>query len=513
MNQFWQLSSALALITLFAPHVQAQNFGPRSWKSYVPGDGRAVSAASKSAVDEAPLAEEDLPPIVAGNARARTIQTSAVKPGAMPRAQHELTSYYDDNDNNTIPPAPADFTGKQDDGSTQYYDPAASQPFDPGIATMGDIGCATACDACQLNDGCGDVCCCCPTRNFARIEYLMWWGRGRALPPLVTTSFDGTDMAEAGVLGLFSTTILYGNNDIGTDWRSGGRLTLGHQLDAEGAWTAVGRFYGLGDSTDSYHAESATGSPILARPFFNALLLQQDALLVAFPGVSTDGVIDIQSRSSMLGADAFVRHAWAGSDCWQVDLLGGYQFSRLDDSLEIRNSELVLLDPQAIFPPNTTISMRDYFRTKNEFHGGVLGLAADFYRGPWTLSLLGKMAIGNQRQSVTIEGGTLIAPEVGPAVQSPNGLLARSTNIGQYSRDVFTFVPEANFTLAYQQNNWTFTMGYSFLYWNDVAWAGDQIDTRVNLSNPVIGDQVPAFAFRDTDFWLQGISFGVEFNF
>lgn len=69
------------------------------------------------------------------------------------------------------------------------------------------------------------------------------------------SSFAGTPAADAGELGLGTTTILYGGNDIGTDWRSGGRMTIGRVLDQDGTWMAVGRFYGLDDSEDSYRAE------------------------------------------------------------------------------------------------------------------------------------------------------------------------------------------------------------------------------------------------------------------
>lgn len=499
MKRSWQWAAVcLAVTSLMAATSPRQTWAQRGVsRPFFPSQQNRATTATDDSEYLAPIqSPEDYAEQPSGGS-VRVTQIPAARQAGF-RAQAEVP-----------PPAPPD-----------YEQPTASSPRGYtaeefyGTPNHGGSCCDAVPGACGWNDGCGNVCeACCPTRNFAKIEYLMWWGRGRSLPPLATTSFDGTPMADAGVLGEPSTTILYGNNDVGTDWRSGGRLTLGRQLDDAGQWTAVGRFYGLGDSSDSYHAESAAGSPILARPFFNVLLAQQDALLVAFPAVSTNGVIDIRSRADMLGADAFVRRAWLGNENWQLDVLGGYQFSRLDDGLEIRNSELILMDPQAIFPPNTEIAMRDTFRTKNEFHGGAVGLAADYYRGPWKMSLLGKMAIGNQRQSVTIDGNTVITPSVGPVTQAPVGLLARSTNSGEYSRDVFTFMPEVNFTLAYQHNYWTFSVGYSFLYWNDVAWAGDQVDLRVNLSDPVIGDQLPAFAFRDTDFWVQGINFGAEYSF
>jgi hypothetical protein len=116
-------------------------------------------------------------------------------------------------------------------------------------------------------------------------------------------------------------------------------------------------------------------------------------------------------------------------------------------------------------------------------------------------------------QTVIIDGNTVIATAGGPTTSDPQGLLARGTNSGTFTRDVFTFIPEANFNLGYQHGNWMFTVGYSFIYWKHVAWAGDQIDTRVNLSNPLVGSPQPSFFLHNTDFWLQGVNFGAEYSF
>lgn len=543
MNRIWKISTSLVLAALFAHQAAGQGYGPRNWKSYLPG---SPTSAMKLPADEAEATIEPVSSTEEADEATTESSSQAVtefssrksaankvpvvdpaskqannaKPPVGETTIGKFASYYAQNE--TPPPAPGLLrdgppmppTDDSNSAST-FQDEPVPTPLSSGMGA-GCTSCQPACNACNscdLNSGCGNVCENCPTRNFAKIEYLMWWGRGRSTPPLVTTSFNGTPMADAGVLGLPTTTVLYGGNDIGTDWRSGGRLSIGRVLDQDGMWMAVGRFYGLDDSTDSFHAESAAGDPILARPFFNVLLNQQDALLVGFPGVSTNGVIDVQSKSDMMGADAYVRHLLLGEEDLTIDFLGGYQFSRLDDSLEIRNSELILVDPQGIFAPNTTIAMRDTFRTRNEFHGGVIGLAADVMRGPWKFEALGKVGFGNQHQTVVISGNTQITPGVGPVTNDPQGLLARQTNSGTYTRDAFTIIPEANFTLGYQINSWTFSAGYSFMYWKDVAWAGDQIDTRVNLSNPLVGDPLPEFRFRNTDYWLQGLSFGAEYTF
>ena len=63
------------------------------------------------------------------------------------------------------------------------------------------------------------------------------------------------------------------------------------------------------------------------------------------------------------------------------------------------------------------------------------------------------------------------------------------------------------------------TGGYTLLYWNRVALAGDQVDINVNQDVVFDGAFVPgggtnpAFAFRDTDFWVQTIDIGLLFNY
>ncbi len=47
--------------------------------------------------------------------------------------------------------------------------------------------------------------------------------------------------------------------------------------------------------------------------------------------------------------------------------------------------------------------------------------------------------------------------------------------------------------------------GYTFLYWNRVVRAGDQ----VNLN---IGATSPTFAFDETSFWAQGLNAGLDYH-
>ena len=68
---------------------------------------------------------------------------------------------------------------------------------------------------------CGLPVCSPPGRFWLRGEYLMWWTSGMDLPPLVTTSPQGTPQNQAGVLGQSGTTILFGGQTVNGDGRSG----------------------------------------------------------------------------------------------------------------------------------------------------------------------------------------------------------------------------------------------------------------------------------------------------
>ena len=104
----------------------------------------------------------------------------------------------------------------------------------------------------------------------------------------------------------------------------------------------------------------------------------------------------------------------------------------------------------------------------------------------------------------------------------PGGLLAVSSNSGVMSRDEFTFVPEGSARLGLHITNYVSVfVGYTFLYWFDVARPTDQIDRTVNPTlvpanlsfGSTMGPARPAVNFQKTDFWAQGISFGFEVRY
>ena len=83
-------------------------------------------------------------------------------------------------------------------------------------------------------------------------------------------------------------------------------------------------------------------------------------------------------------------------------------------------------------------------------------------------------------------------------------------------------MPEGQLNLGWQlRPNVYATVGYTFLYWSNVLRPGNQIDRNVNASLiPTSQDfgrgntqGPPNFSFHGSDFWAQGLNFGLLFSF
>lgn len=368
---------------------------------------------------------------------------------------------------------------------------------------------ACGCSPTNWASACGYGCDC--STNAVRVEYLLWFSRGRNVPPLVTTSLVGTPASDAGILGLATTSVLYGNDPIGTDIRNGGRITVSHLFRDERTWGDA-RFWGIEDSSETFFI-TGDNVPILAIPFYNTVVDAEDALLLEYPGLTTGGSTRVLSKNDLIGADAWLRRNWWNDCCGKLDLLAGYQFTRLDDSISMFSTTTSLQGAGA----GTQFEILDQFRTQNEFHGASIGFLAEARRGVLTLEVLGKIALGNMRQQVTIDGSTTTTAAGGGSTVTAGGLFAEPTNMGTYERNRIAFSPELNVNLIYNLNpNWRLIGGYSFIYWSNVVLAGNQIDRVINASQigggPLVGPARPAFSFARTDFWVQGMNFGAEYR-
>jgi hypothetical protein len=377
---------------------------------------------------------------------------------------------------------------------------------------------------------------------WVRADYLLWSTEGMNLPPLVTTSPSGTPRSMAGVLGEDGTSVLFGDETVFDDTRSGGRIRGGVWFDPCHVWGLEGEYLALEDANVSYRAASP-GDPILARPFFDPVAGQETSQLVAFPALINGEIeVDAQTQFNSYGVRLRLNAAnqtfccdpcegggmgywdeeWSSSGLpgadydfnrasYRLDLLGGYRYLRLDDQLRI-HEDLTSLDTTT---PGT-FDITDNFETENRFNGGEIGLLFEVQRRRWSLELLTKIAIGTTQKVVTINGSTT-SDENGDVVTDPGGLLAQRTNMGTHEFDEFSAVPELGIALGYQLTRHTrLTVGYTLIYWSSVARAGDQIDLDVNPNLippevvPFAGPERPEFTLVESDFWAHGLTAGVD---
>jgi hypothetical protein len=393
-------------------------------------------------------------------------------------------------------------------------------------------GCPTQCGNCAI--------CCTPCGKphvlWVRPEYLLWWTKGMDIPPLVTTSTDpDIPVDRAGVLGDPTTVILYGGDDILDGDRHGFRIRAGVWLDPCNRVGLEGEYFSLGTANEQYVAFSdATGRPVLARPYFNINPrdefdapdppAREDSQLVSYPD-ELAGTVSVAATSTLSSAAAHVRinvccKNWCYPDpcypcCWgqgnaRLDFLVGYRWARLKERLRIFEDLTTLIDE----PPGDVL---DRFTAYNDFHGCDLAVQWQVRHNRWFLETLGRISLGNNRQTVDIFGNTVFTQPV-PA-EFEGGLLTQTTNIGRYTRDDFTMIPEIGVTLGCELTPClTFTVGYTLLYWGRVARPGDQIDRDVNpdyLAPPLDPDSIPArpeFVFDSTDFWAQGLNLGLDYR-
>jgi hypothetical protein len=353
-------------------------------------------------------------------------------------------------------------------------------------------------------------------RFYLNAEYLLWWTRSDRTPPLVTTS---SNPADFGFLGSPTTQVLFGGT-LDRNPYNGARLTAGYYLDDCGHTAIEVSGFILGQETARFMASSAQ-YPVIARPFFNLNQGIEFSQLIASPGVST-GNVQISAPSRFWGAEANLRcNVCCGCD-WKVDALGGFRYLNLEESISIQENIQGLAGAPAPFT-NALVTVNDHFATRNQFYGGQLGLDAEFHRGPWSLDLRGKLALGETHQHLTIDGSERLVAADGTVTVSRGGLLALPSNIGQFNRDRFSVVPEIGVSLGYQlTEHLRVSVGYNFLYWTNVLRPGQQIDRVIDVTQipnfaapgtAPTGQNRPAVPFKESDFWAQGLTVGLEFRY
>jgi hypothetical protein len=367
----------------------------------------------------------------------------------------------------------------------------------------------------DLDDQCGNCCdgACAPRPRFwASGEYLLWVMKKAPMPDLVTQN----SLGNAPVIGVpGTTTVIGGNQDY--NMRSGGRFTIGVAIP----WTDIGfeaTAFFIGNRNTDASLGSADGSASIGRPFtnigpaVNGFPGNQDAELVSFPGVLA-GTVHVQTTSDLWGAEGNFRIPLSCGCNYKFDFLAGFRMMELGESLAITENLTSLTT-------GTQFLVADRFQTRNDFYGGQIGLDVEYSWRRWYVEATGKLALGTTHELVSINGSTAVTPLGGVTTVLPGGLLAQNgVNIGNYSRNQFCLLPELGVKVGYNfTKHFRGFVGYDVIYASEVVRPGDQISTYVNptyipRNGPPVGVPAPSFAFRNTDFWAQGMTAGLELRY
>jgi len=362
-------------------------------------------------------------------------------------------------------------------------------------------------------------------------EWLRWRIEGGdKLPPLVTDAPADSPYPIPGALGNPDTRILYGDQTVGEDWRSGFRLYAGVWLDGCQSCGIVGDYFDTDNDGDFFISDPDSGR-IVTRPFLDAEIGQNSAEGVD-ESDELEGTVMVSSGDDFSGAGiAATRRIWKCCDpcgCGpssQVYMLGGYRYYKYDTDLVITEDLLILPNTSTGFVPGTTIFLQDKFFTENEFHGGEIGVQGMMQRSCWWVDGLFKVAAGWHRRVVTIDGETTFDIPIngnGDVQTFGGGLLtSEATNIGRYANNTMAVIPELRVGVGSQLTcNISVRAGYGVIFWNAVARAGSQlppqleVDTRNQPPILTAGGPEPEFdGIRGTSLVAHGFDLGIQLTY
>lgn len=354
-------------------------------------------------------------------------------------------------------------------------------------------------------------------RLWLKAEALYWWTSSSPLPVPLVTAGSLADPVP-GAIGQPGTSVLIGNQSIKLPGRPGGRFTMGFALDTDGTWGAEGSYLVLArrSVSQSVFSDGSPASAALAFPFYDPTIPGENSSSIANPGVFA-GTAMSTLTTSFQGVELNVLHTIDSSPGLRWDVLGGFRYLNLQESLSF------LTDSPNV-PPNVPFDFQTFDRinARNNFYGAQIGGRVSLENDRLFLNATGKLALGGTVESVGVNGGTFTSDAWGYTF--PGGYLAQPSNIGSQRHSHFAVAPEVGLNVGVRFTPWaSLIMGYSFLYVSSVARPGDQIDRVINPTQSyaisggktggLVGPARPELMIHDTDFWVQGLNFGLEFRF
>jgi hypothetical protein len=396
---------------------------------------------------------------------------------------------------------------------------------------------------------------------WTTMDYLVYFAKGQPSRfPLLTTSAP----SDNGLLGRASTLVLAGGDDLSYNPISGFRVGAGFFADADRRYgfEAVGTV--LEHKANVTDLSSGTNIPTLGRPFIDSTNVRtfNSQVVANLNFAQGRAVVGTTNQTFWIDGTGIINlyRSEPGCKCaLSLDFLAGYRYLELDETLDINTSsrlnQVGTITPVFAVGPfgvltqvgttvtpvqvpfgGTTIStpatvlVQDSFHVSNRFNGGVVGIRGEARYGMFTYGTTMKFAFGNMNERLEIQGfsGYSDLSKPNPTTGGINtgsaygGLYANASNIGRYSHDEFAFIPEININLGLNvTRGLTAYVGYNFMYINNIARPGSQINPIVNTAtvpfSPNYGATgrplTPQNLFQQDDFWVMGLNFGLMMRY
>ncbi len=354
-------------------------------------------------------------------------------------------------------------------------------------------------------------------RAWVGAEYLLYWTKDASIPfPVASVG----PAAGAGILGSSGAQLLYGNTTMDFNNFSGIRVIGGYWITNNESVGIEGNFFMLPKKRAS--TPTLTGSdilPVLARPFFDTANNRQSSRVLSKPG---QFIGNIQTTSGLELWGAEVGPVWRARDNgrWTLDAIAAFKFLSLNESLTIADTANALNNGVSVlqgraFGNASTLSVRDEFRTTNNFYGATIGARGNIHVEAFTWSVTGKLGLGTMESKVQATGTSTLSGGATPPLTSIGGFYASGANLGTFDRSHFAVIPEFSSNLNVQiTSHLAVNIGYNYLYINNVLRPGDQINGRINPNgiptSPNFGARTgptgPTIPLANSDFWAQGFN-------
>jgi hypothetical protein len=349
-------------------------------------------------------------------------------------------------------------------------------------------------------------------RFVADVEFLVRWFKPVCEAPAVLTIGNPAD-AVPGALGQPGTRAVIGQGhkfEFGAT--PGVQVTVGWDRGDRAIGLQVSGFILEQAASGQHYAADPSGAPntYLA---YRAPDNRNQALPFTIPGVVTGGSVSVGSTKLWgAGGDLVVPFTIdRGDSTFYGRFLVGGRYLDLTDRVRVTNALRLVADPSAFAVG------ADQFGTRNQFAGPQVGTTLGLGWGRWSLEYTTKLAAGMTHQVRTIAGSPLVAGSVSSPLLVPGPLLALPSNVGRDTSSRVTLVPEVGIKTQWAVNSWcSLSLGYSLLYWNKVLCPGDQMSPFANVTQlpfrgPAAGSPDPRPLFVQTDYFAQGLDFGIRF--